>query len=40
LWSVAERLVPGEDPRPVVDALSEARRGEVLTPGEIIRWDG
>ena len=40
LWAVAERLAPGEDPRPVVDALAEARHGEVLTPGETIRWDG
>ena len=40
LWSVAERLVPDEDPRPVVDALSEARRGTVLTVGETISWDG
>jgi hypothetical protein len=40
LWSVAVRLVPGEDPRPVVDALAEARHGAVLTPGETIRWDG
>jgi hypothetical protein len=40
LWTVAERLVPGDDPRPVVDALSEARHGTVLTPGESISWDG
>jgi hypothetical protein len=40
LWTVAERLAPGQDPRPVVDALSEARHGAVLTPGETIRWDG
>ena len=40
LWSVAERLAPGEDPRPVVDALSEARRGAPLLPGETVRWGG
>ena len=40
LWTVAQRLVPGDDPRPVVDALSEARHGTVLTPGESISWDG
>jgi Tfp pilus assembly protein FimV len=40
LWSVAERLVPGEDPRPVVDSLAEARHGTVLTPGETITWNG
>jgi hypothetical protein len=40
LWTVAERLAPGQDPRPIVDALSEARHGTVLTPGETISWDG
>jgi hypothetical protein len=40
LWTVAERLAPGSDPRPIVDALSEARHGTVLTPGESISWDG
>ena len=40
LWTVAERLAPGDDPRPVVDALSEARHGTVLTPGETITWAG
>jgi hypothetical protein len=40
LWSVASRLAPGGDPRPVVDALAEARHGTVLTPGETIEWDG
>ena len=40
LWSVAERLAPDSDPRPVVDALSAARHGTVLTPGETISWDG
>jgi hypothetical protein len=40
LWSVAERLAPDSDPRPIVDALSEARHGTVLTPGETISWGG
>ena len=40
LWTVAERLVPDDDPRPVVDALAEARHGTVLVPGETIAWDG
>ena len=40
LWTVAERLAPDSDPRPVVDALAEARHGTVLTPGETISWDG
>jgi len=38
LWSIAEVLAPGEDPRPVVDALAEARRGAPLIPGETIIW--
>jgi len=38
LWSIAEELTPGEDPRPVVDALAEARRGAPLIPGETIIW--
>jgi hypothetical protein len=40
LWSVASRLAPDSDLRPVVDALAEARHGTVLTPGETIEWDG
>jgi hypothetical protein len=40
LWSVASRLAPGSDPRPVVDALAEARHGTGLVPGETIAWDG
>jgi Tfp pilus assembly protein FimV len=40
LWSVASRLVPGSDPRPLVDALAAARHGTVLVPGETIEWDG
>ena len=40
LWTVAERLAPESDPRPVVDALSSARHGVELTPGETISWDG
>ena len=40
LWSVAGRLAPDSDPRPVVDALAGARHGTVLVPGETIRWDG
>ena len=40
LWSVAARLAPGTDPRPVVDALADARHGTVLVPGETVEWDG
>jgi hypothetical protein len=38
LWSVARELAPGSDPRPVVDALSDARGGADLVPGETITW--
>ena len=40
LWSIAQRLVPGEDPRPVVDELDQARHGALLQPGEKIEWSG
>jgi hypothetical protein len=38
LWSIAERVAPGEDPRDVVDALVEARGTTALLPGETITW--
>ena len=38
LWSVARRVAPDRDPRPVVDALAEARQGSPLLPGETITW--
>lgn len=38
LWSIAEELEAGRDPRPVVDALAEARGGAPLVPGETITW--
>ncbi len=37
LWSIAARLAPGEDVRPIVDELSAARDGAPLVPGETIR---
>ena len=40
LWSVAQRLAPGEDPRPVVDDLARARHGTPLAPGERVEWGG
>ena len=40
LWSVARRLAPGSDPRPVVDALTLARHGAPLLPGETVEWGG
>jgi nucleoid-associated protein YgaU len=37
LWSIAERLSPGEDPRPLVDAITEVNRLEgTLVPGQAI----
>jgi len=33
LWSIAERLSPGEDPRPVVDALTSVNH---VDPGSLI----
>jgi Tfp pilus assembly protein FimV len=38
LWSIAQRLTPGEDPRPVVDEVDRARGGAPLVPGETILW--
>ncbi len=37
LWSIASRVAPGDDPRPLVDRLSAARDGAPLQPGERIR---
>ena len=36
LWSIVERTFPGEDPRPRVDELMEARHGAPLVPGEVV----
>lgn len=37
LWSIAERLSPGEDPRPVIDALAAANELKgALVPGQAI----
>ena len=38
LWTVAGRVAPGEDPRPVVDALAQARHDAPLIPGETVVW--
>jgi nucleoid-associated protein YgaU len=38
LWSIAARLEPGGDPRPVVDEVSAARGGAALVPGEVVTW--
>jgi hypothetical protein len=38
LWSLATRLAPDEDPRPVVDAMAQALRRTTLVVGETITW--
>jgi hypothetical protein len=40
IWSIAERLAPGRDPRPVVDELVRERGGTALQPGETVEWSG
>lgn len=37
-WSIVARSFPGDDPRPRVDQLVEARRGAPLIPGEVIQF--
>ncbi len=38
LWSIAERLAPGEDPRPVVDAIASVNVVDAgrLIPGQTL----
>jgi nucleoid-associated protein YgaU len=38
LWSIAERVAPGRDPRPLVEAISEANRVDAgaLVPGRTL----
>jgi hypothetical protein len=38
LWTIAQRIAPGQDPRPIVDELSAARHGAPLVAGETIDW--
>jgi len=38
LWGIAGRIAPGQDPRPVVDALAAAHGDGPLIPGETLRW--
>jgi hypothetical protein len=38
LWTVAHRVDPSSDPRPVVDALAAARHDQPLLVGETIVW--
>jgi hypothetical protein len=37
LWSVARRVQPGGDVRPLVDRLVARHGGAALEPGEVIR---
>ena len=38
LWSIAERVSPGEDPRPLVDAIAAANGVDpgAIVPGQIL----
>ena len=36
LWSIAERVEPGRDPRPVVDALARQLGSSTLMPGQTL----
>jgi hypothetical protein len=38
LWSAARHLAPDEDPREIVQALTESRGDGPLMPGEVLRW--
>ena len=38
LWAIAQRLAPGEDPRPIVDELAAAHGSGPLIPGQALRW--
>ncbi len=38
LWSIATRLAPDDDPRPVVDAVAKALHRTTLVTGETISW--
>ena len=36
LWSIAQRVAPGHDPRPIVDAIADARGTAAVRAGETI----
>ncbi len=36
LWAIAETLAPGQDPRPIVDALADRNGGSALRVGEVV----
>jgi hypothetical protein len=38
LWGIAQRLAPGEDPRPIVDELAAVHGPGPLVPGQTLSW--
>lgn len=40
LWSIAEALAPGSDPRPIVSELREIAGPGYLQPGQLLRVPG
>ena len=40
LWTIAESLVDGADPRPLVAELSEIAGGASIQPGQLLRVPG
>jgi LysM domain len=38
LWSIAQRVAPGSDPRPIVDSLAAAHGSANLRAGDVITW--
>jgi hypothetical protein len=40
LWSIAERIAPGEDPRPIVHVLAQRAGGSGLRPGQRLSLAG
>ena len=40
LWAIAQRLAPGEDPRPSSTRSPRPRHGAPLVPGERVEWAG
>ena len=40
LWSIAARLAPGRDERPLVDELAQQTHGASLYPGQVIVLPG
>jgi Tfp pilus assembly protein FimV len=40
LWSIAVRIAPGEDPRPIVQRLAERSGGTALRPGQRLSLAG